>query len=111
MAQEFRRYTANNIGTSAVAIPTAAAFNSYDTIIGISLANITASPINASVYINDGTDDIYLIKDAPIPTGGALQVIDGGAKFVVQSGDRLYVQSDTAASIDCFVSVVDNISA
>jgi hypothetical protein len=46
---------------------------------------ITASAVTASVYINDGTDDIYLIKDAPIPSGSALQVLDGGAKFVVES--------------------------
>ena len=64
----------------------------------------------ASVYINDGANDIYLVKDAPIPSGSALQVLDGGAKFVVQSGDRIYVQSDTASSLDVWVSTVDAIS-
>jgi hypothetical protein len=53
---------------------------------------------------------VYLIKGAPIATGGALQVLDGGAKLVVQSGDRLWVQSDTAASLDVWVSAVDDIS-
>ena len=110
MAQNFRRYTANNVGTSATAIPTAAAFDSFDTIVGISVANVTASSVNASVYINDGTNDIHLIKDAPIPSGSALQVLDGGAKFVVQSGDRIYVQSNTASSLDVYVSAVDDIS-
>jgi hypothetical protein len=36
--------------------------------------------------------------------------LDGGAKFVVQSGDRIYVQSDTASSLDVWVSTVDAIS-
>ena len=107
MAQNFRRYTFNNIGTSAETLFTA---DSYDTVVGISVANVTGSSVIASVYINDGTNDIYLVKDAPIPAGSALQVLDGGAKFVVQSGDRIYVQSDTASSLDVWVSAVDAIS-
>ena len=107
MAQNFRRYTSNDVGTSAATLFTA---DSYDTVVGISVANVTASAVVASVYINDGANDIYLIKDAPIPSGSALQVLDGGAKFVVQSGDRIYVQSDTASSLDVWVSTVDAIS-
>ena len=107
MAQNFRRYTSNNIGTAAATLFTA---DSYDTVVGISVANITASDVTASVYINDGSNDIYLIKDAPIPSGSALQVLDGGAKFVVQSGDALKVISDTASSLDVWVSTVDAIS-
>ena len=108
MAQNFRRYTSNNVGTSAATIFTA---NSYDTIIGIYVANVTASAVIASVYINDGTNDIHLIKDAPIPAGSALQVLDGGSKVVVQSGDVLKVVSDTASSLDVLTSVVDDISS
>ena len=107
MAQNFRRYPKNNVGTSVENVYTA---DSYDTIVGIALTNVHTSSIDVDVYINDGTNDIYLVKDAPIPTGGALQVLDGGAKIVVQSGDRLYVKSDTASSLDAWVSVVDAIS-
>ena len=107
MAQNFRRYTNNNVGTAAATSFTA---DSFDTVVGISVANVTASAVVASVYINDGTDDIYLIKDAPIPAGSSLQVLDGGAKFVVQSGDALKVISDTASSLDVWVSTVDDIS-
>ena len=107
MAQNFRRYTSNAVGTSPATLHTA---NSYDTIIGISVSNILGSTILVDVYINDGSNDIYLVKTAPIPSGGALQVLDGGAKFVVQSGDRLYIKSDTASSADVWVSAVDAIS-
>jgi len=107
MAQNFRRYTSNAVGTSPATLFTA---NSYDTVIGISVSNVTGSAIQVDVYINDGANDIYLIKDAPIPAGSSLQVLDGGAKFVVQSGDRIYVQSDTASSLDVWVSTVDAIS-
>jgi hypothetical protein len=108
MAQNFRRYTSNNVGASAATIFTA---NSYDTLVGISVANITASAVNADVYINDGSNDIYLVKSAPIPAGSSLQVLDGGAKFVMQSGDALKIISDTASSLDVWVSAVDDISS
>ena len=108
MAQNFRRYTSNDVGTSAATLFTA---NSYDTVVGISVANVTASAVTASVYINDGANDIYLVKDAPIPAGSALQVLDGGAKFVVQSGDALKVVSSAASSLDIWVSTVDDISS
>jgi hypothetical protein len=110
MAQNFRRYTLQGVGTSAADIPDGANFDSYDTIVGIHMTNTTANAITVDAYINDGTSDVYLIKGAPIATGGALQVLDGGAKLVVQSGDRLWVQSDTAASLDVWVSAVDDIS-
>ena len=110
MAQNFRRYTENAVGATPVDIPDGSDFDTYDTIIGISVANIVGSTINVDVYINDGSNNIYLVKTAPIPSGGALQLLDGGAKVVVQSGDRLYVVSDTASSIDAVVSVVDAIS-
>lgn len=110
MAQNFRRYTLNAVGTAAADIPDGANFDSFDTLVGIHIANVTANAITVEVYINDGTNDIHLVKDAPIPAGGALQVMDGGAKIVVQSGDRLYVKSDTASSADVWVSAVDAIS-
>ena len=123
MAQLFRRYALRNLGTTAADAPDGTDFSTYDTIIGIHLANRTANTINATVFITDYNDDAdddptnnanntyYLLKDAPIPAGSALQVLDGGAKIVVKDGDRLWVQSDTATSLDAWVSVVQAISS
>jgi len=108
MAQNFRRFIARNTGTSPATIFTA---DSYDTVIGIRCANVHASSaVNVDVYINDGSNDYYLIKTAPIPVGGSLELIDGGAKFVVDSGDVLKIVSSVASSVDTWVSVVDAIS-
>jgi hypothetical protein len=107
MAQDFTRYKERLVGTAAATLFTA---NSNDTIVGISVANVTATAVNADVFINDGTDDFYLVKNAPIPAGSALQVLDGGAKVVVQNGDILKVKSDTASSLDVWISTVDAIS-
>ena len=107
MAQNFRRFTSNAVGTSPATIHTA---NSYDTIVGISVSNILTTTINVDVYINDSANDIYLVKTAPIPSGGSLQILDGGAKVVVQNNDAIKVVSDTASSADVWVSMVDSIS-
>jgi len=79
--------------------------------VGISISNVTAGTINVDCYINDGSNDIYLVKTAPILSGSTLQIIDGGARFVMHSGDALKVVSDTASSADVWVSAVDAISA
>ena len=68
MAQNFRRYVARQVGTSAVTLFTA---DSFDTIVGIALANVTSSEIKVDVILNDAdsSNDVYLIKNAPIIDG------------------------------------------
>tara|TARA_B100000902_G_C27312513_1_gene919253 strand:- start:1794 stop:2120 length:327 start_codon:yes stop_codon:yes gene_type:complete len=107
MAQDFERDKARNVGTSASTLRTA---NSDDAIVGINVSNTTTSQITIDVFINDGSNDFYIVKGAPIPSGGAIQVLDGGAKIVMQNNDVLKVQSSTNNSADVWVSVVDSIS-
>jgi len=118
MAQNFRRYTINAVGTVAQDVPDGANFpaasgggTGYHTIISIRLSNVTSNMILVDAYINDGTNDISLITAAPLPAGSSLELIDGGSKIVATSADRLYVKSDTAASVDVHVSIVQEISA
>tara|TARA_R110002020_G_scaffold171436_1_gene361480 strand:- start:279 stop:605 length:327 start_codon:yes stop_codon:yes gene_type:complete len=108
MAQDFTRYKNREVGTAPVSVFTA---NSNDALVGISLANITSSDITCDVYINDGSNDFYLVKTAPIPVGSELQLLDGGAKVVMQNNDILKVVSSAASSLDVWVSAVDAISA
>ena len=100
------------MGTSAATIHTS---NSDDAIISVRLANTTTSTINASVFITSsvtgGSQDHYLIKNAPIVAGGSLELIDGGSKLVMQNGDVVKAQSDTASSLSVWMSTVDAISS
>ena len=108
MAQDFERVLKTSIGTSATEIRAAA--NSDDAIIGMRFANKGTVAVTVDATVKNSSTSYYLIKDAPIPAGSSLQVLDGGAKFVVQSGDALKVVSDTASSLDVWVSTVDAIS-
>ena len=107
MAQNFRRYTSNAVSTTPTTIFTA---DSNDTIIGISIANVASTQVNATVTITVGSDVISIVNSAPIPVGSSLQVLDGGAKLVMQSGDILKVTSSVASGLDVWVSAVDAIS-
>ena len=107
MAQDFERYIQRNVGTSAATVHTS---NSDDAIISVRCANTTTSTINIDVFINDGSNDYYLIKNAPIVSGGSLELIDGGSKKVMLNNDVLKAKSDTASRLDVWASFVDAIS-
>ncbi len=118
MAQDFERAVAADssgdvaIGDTARTIMTS---NSDDALIGIRLANIHGSAaITADVYITSsasgGSADSYIVKNASIPFGSSLELIDGGAKIVLQSGDVLKAVCNTANSLNVWVSYVDAIS-
>ena len=50
-----------------------------------------------------------VIRDAPIPIGGALKVISG-QKLVLESTDRLYVWSSSASNVDVICSILEDVS-
>ena len=110
MAQDFERTINKDIDASLVDIR--ATSNSDDAIVGLRLANTSASTITADVVITDNSNAVlgYIIKNAPIPSGSSLELIDGGAKIVLQSGDKLRAKSDATNSMDVVVSAVDTIS-
>ena len=78
------------------------------TIIGMSIANITSSQITVDVKLenNDG-NNIFVIKDAPIPVGATLVPVGGEQKIVMEASDVLKVQSDTANSADTALSILE----
>ena len=63
MAQVFKNYTQASIGTSPTTVYTVAG-GTTAIVIGLNLANRTASTITASAQIGS----VYFIKDAPIPS-------------------------------------------
>ena len=111
MAQKFRNSLTRNTGTSHVDILPEALVDSYDAVVGVRLVNVHASSsISVDVYIVRSATNYYLIKSSPIPVGGSLELIDGGAKFVLHDNDKIVAVSDTASSLDAIVSYVDAIS-
>ena len=108
MAQDFERVLKTSIGTSATEVRAAA--DSDDAIIGMRFANKGTTAVTVDATVKNSSTSYYLIKDAPIPAGGSLELIDGGSKIVLASGDKITAVSDTASSLDTAVSVIDTIS-
>jgi hypothetical protein len=110
MAQNFRNQkTFTAISTSYVDILDAV--NSYDTVVGLRLVNVTGTSINIHCAIEDGSaNDTELAVNMPIPAGGSLELIDGGAKIILTSGDKIKAKSDTASSLKAIISFIDEIS-
>lgn len=104
----FNRYTSNDV-TSAASIhqSNASSATEADICIGFSIANAGSSTATVNAYVNDGTNDIHLAKNAKIPVGGAIEIIQG--KLVLDNNDNVFVSSDVA--VDVWLSVLDNASA
>lgn len=110
MANDFKVKTFDGSSTAAntdMTIYTCPA-STETTIIGMSIANITTSQVTVDVKLenNDG-DNIFIIKDAPIPVGGTLVPVGGDQKLVMEASDVLKVQSDTANSADTALSILE----
>ena len=108
MAQDFRNAVARSQGTSAAAVFTA---GNYDAVIGIRCTNILTTTIKVDIYIVRSSANYYLCKSTPIPPGGSIELIQGGAKIVMESGDALWHDVDTASGLDIWVSYIDTISS
>jgi len=122
MANDFKRFTQPSVNTSTGAsatavytVPAGAGSSALESIIiGITLANKTTSGVTASVFLDnyDGSNDVYIVKDASIPAGSSLEVMSGN-KIVLQGdgtdNDAIRVSASTSASVDATVSVLEDV--
>lgn len=110
MAQDFERSYASSISNTSGSPTTLVTSNSDDAIVSIRCVNKHTTAVNVTVLISSGGTDYFVIKDAPLPLGGSLELIDSGSKIVIQSADVLKAYADTASAVDVLVSYVDAIS-
>lgn len=109
MANYFKRKLSNNVGTSLITVGDyTVPSGNQTTIIGLTISNRIASQILVDCALVDVSNNIfYLVKDTPIPSGGALVVIGGDQKVVMEVGDTIKVKSDTANSADVIMSTLE----
>ena len=77
------------------------------TLIGMTIANITAGVITVGVKLVNGATETWIVKDAPIPTGGSLVVLGGDYKLVMETSDSIKVRSNTANSMNVITSYLE----
>ena len=98
----FARYTGDGVTNSATIRTT----TTDDILIGMNVANVGAGTASVSVLINDGTADIYVIKDVSVPVGGNIELVDG--KIVLETGDALKVESDV--TVDVWATILEGVN-
>ena len=106
MANTFKNYFSKDVGTSAATVYTCPSAT-QTTVIGLSVANTSASPITTDVYITSSSVDYYLIKSGVVPVGGSLVVVGGDQKVVLEAADALKVLTSAATSADVVASVLE----
>ena len=108
MAQDFESAFATKIMSGS--FTSLLTSNSDDAVIGVRFANLHSGSVTVDAKITRSAKDFHLIKEAPIPAGGSLELIDGGSKVVMMSGDVLKAQASLTGSVDAIVSYIDTIS-
>lgn len=99
MANTFKSHQSTSVTTEATVLTGPAATET--TVIGLSIANTGTSAATVSVKLNTA----YIVKDAPVPVGGALVAVGGDQKLVVESTDTIKVTSDV--TVDVITSVLE----
>ena len=112
MANDFKRFCVPDVGTSNTTlygVPAGAGSSALETIvIGITMANKTTSGITASVFIDneDGSNDVFIVKDATIPAGTSLEVMAGN-KLVLNQDEEVRVIASESNAVDVLLSIME----
>lgn len=108
MATNFKNVISKEVGTVRVPVYTSPAATRA-TIIGMSLANLTDSIVQASILIadSDSSTQGYVVKNVPIPPNTALKPIGKGEKIVLNPLDELLVECDKTDGLDVITSLVE----
>lgn len=100
MANVFKNSTDTAVGTSPSTSYTVPAATTA-VMIGMTVANIHSQQVIISVQVAG----VYLVKEAPVPVGSSLSVLDG--KIILEASDTVVVTSSEAASIDVIISILE----
>lgn len=106
MANSFKNSAVANIGTTASTVYTTPSATT-STVIGLTVANTSNSPVSVSIYLTISGTDYYLLKNAVVPVGGAIVPVGGEQKVVLQTGNLVKVVSSAATSVDAILSVLE----
>lgn len=111
MANTFKVDTKANLLTDAVSNSTtnivSAGASATVILLSVLVANTGSSSANVDIYLVTSTgDDVYLVRNAPVPAGSSLELISG-SKVILESSDVLRARSNTATTLDISVSYLE----
>ena len=110
MANTFKSVTSGSIGTALTDVYTCPS-STTTIVLGASMSNTLTNPIGGSIKLakngtSAGEDDVFVVKNAPVPAGSSIEVMAGN-KIVLQTTDVVQAQSDTSGSLDVSLSLME----
>lgn len=111
MANTFKIDTKSSVVTDAVSSTNTNVVSAGATatliLLSVLVSNKTGSSANVDIFLTTNTgDDVYLIRNAPVPAGSSLEIISG-SKVIMESSDILRARADTASALDISVSYLE----
>ena len=76
-------------------------------VIGFSISNTGTASINVDAVLNDGSNDRYIVKNAPLPVGSSIECVQG--KIVIPRGGSIKAKKD-GGTADVIVSLLTDVS-
>lgn len=108
MANNFKRKLSSNVGNTFTTVGSyTVGASTQTTIIGLTISNIVSSQILIDVTLDNGSSNTYLVKNAPVPSGGSIVIVGGDQKVVLETNDKIQVKSDTVNSADVIMSILE----
>ncbi len=113
MANDFKNAIAQNASTSGTVIYTTPATKT-SIMLELDIANTTNNVVEGSVEVLDSSVSSsawrYLVKNAPVPSGGSLMVI-AGQKIVLEAGDKVRVTASAANVLDVVAAILEDVNS
>jgi len=107
MANNFGSTTASLTDSTLTTVKTTT--SNKQIMVGCLVSNTGTSSLLVDVVLNDGSNDRYIVKQAPITQGSSLEVISG--KVVIPTGGAVKVKSDNASgNADVIISTLEDIA-
>lgn len=97
-----KQYWVIKVAATTFKVASSHANASAGTALTVTGTQASANSLNLLYYI-------YIVRDAPIPIGGALKVI-AGQKLVLEASDKLLCTASSASTVDCIASILEDVS-
>ena len=108
MANTFKLKTKSGVNGAALTSVYTVPSSTTAVIIGLTISNIKGASITADAQIvtasstGENADDVYIVKDVPLPAGSSIEVMSGN-KIILEAGDVVKGGGSNASGNDADV--------
>ena len=107
MANNFNSTTARLTDATLTTVKTTT--SNKQVMIGCLISNTGGTSLLIDVVLNDGSNDRYIVKQAPVPVGSSLEVISG--KVIIPNGGAVKIKSDNGSgNADVIISTLEDVA-